>query len=77
MLILLASLALAACSTSESVTYDISPRAMAALPPDQDLSMVHRGTDGCYMYIKKGPLTGHLLPLTDETGDQICDDVRG
>ena len=69
---------LAACTQpSAPVEHDFSDRALAALPPGQDLSLVYRGTDGCYKYIKENDLSGYVLTLIDEYNQPICDDVTG
>jgi hypothetical protein len=69
-------LALTACTqTPPPVEQDFSDRALAALPPGQDLSLVRRGSDGCYKYIKENDLSGYVLTLIDEYDQPICDDV--
>lgn len=74
----LALFTLTACSQPPPpVKHDFSDRALAALPPGQDLSLVYRGRDGCYKYIKENQLSGYILPLIDEYDQQICDDVTG
>jgi len=71
-------LALAACTQPPPpVAHDFSDRALAALPPGQDLTLVYRGKDGCYKYIRENDLSGYVLPLVDEYNRQICDDLNG
>ena len=65
------ALTLVACAAPQPDN-DISPRARAALPKGQDLSLVRKDVAGCYSYVKKGTLSGTQLDLYDAKG-RVCD----
>lgn len=77
--IVAAALMLGACSASVTDAPDTAqigqlPEAVAAMSaPDQDLQSARLlPQDGCYWYLRAGPVETTLLPLRTARGNQIC-----
>lgn len=65
-------LVMAGCGAPAPVP-EISAAAMAALPQGTDLRTVWRRDDGCYFIQTEDELTGYLIKVKDNAGQQVCD----
>lgn len=63
---------LAACQTTGRIPREVPPEVWERIPADTPTEEIRQGPDGCFWYLRHGPLETVLVPVRDIESVPIC-----